>query len=113
MSSVVRSVLGAALLLTGASAAMAQTYSAPVAAQSPQAGGYTAVAASNNAPVAGQPVQASASTAVTASNNAPVAGQSHPSNQPRLCNNTDRYGGHGADTLWGVRAFWGEGQMNP
>ncbi len=112
MSSVVRSVLGAALLLTGASAAMAQSYNAP-AAQAPQTGVYTATAASNNAPVAAQAPQTGAYTATAASNNAPVAGQPQQSHHSSLCDNTDRYGGHGANSIWGIRAFWGaEGQSS-
>jgi hypothetical protein len=92
MSSVVRSVLGAALLLTSASAAMAQSYSTPVA---------------NNAPVASEPVQTEAPATVVAAVEAPVAVQS---SRPRYaglwCDNSDVYGGHGPNTLWGRRTFW-------
>ena len=58
MSSLARSVLGAALLLTGVSAVMAAS-GTPVAAQSAQTGAATAAAA----PVANQTVQTGASTA--------------------------------------------------
>ena len=96
MSSVVRSVLGAALLLTGASAAMAQSANPP--------GASTATVASNNAPAAGQTVQNAASTATAAPNNAPVAAQ-----KPRrssVADNNDPYGGNDPNSTAGARAFF-------
>jgi len=86
MGSVVRFALGAALLLTGAPAAMAQ-YATP--------------------PAANQYVQANASTQVAAPNNIPIVEQSPKVHRGGLwCDNTDPYGGHGAKTHWGIRAFW-------
>jgi hypothetical protein len=89
MSSVVRSVLGAALFLTGASAAMAQ---------------------SANPSVVNQTVQTGATTATVATNNAPVADKSKSQNS-NVTDNADTYGGHDPNSLAGVRAFW-QGQ-NP
>jgi hypothetical protein len=97
MSSIVRSVLGAALLLTGASTAMAQ---------------------SANPAGANQPVQTTASTAQTGASTAtasstgtaPAADQSQKKN-PNIGNNEDRYGGHDPNSLAGARAFWD--QLNP
>ena len=92
MSSVVRIALGAALLLAGA---MAQTYSTPVPAQV-----EASAPAQTEAPV------------VVAAVDAPVAVQSSKPHHAGLwCDNTDQYGGHGANTLWGRRAFW-ENQSN-
>jgi hypothetical protein len=107
MSSVVRSVLGAALLLTGASAAMAQSDNPAVAEQAVQNDASTQTAASNNAPVVEQTVQTSASTVAAASDGAPIAEQSTKIHHAGIwCDNTDAYGGHGPNTLWGIRAFW-------
>ncbi len=111
MTSVVSSVLGAALLLTGASAAMAQSAPPPVANQPAQTDASAATAASTNAPVAYQSVQTSVSTAIPASTSAPAAAQTSKVNHLILCDNTDAYGGHGPNTLWGTRAFW-EGQSD-
>jgi hypothetical protein len=133
MSSIGRFVLGAALLLTGASAAIAASdkplvayqsvqtgastataasNNAPIiAAQSVQTGASTATAAPNNAPVAYQSAQTGASIATTASNNAPSAAQSHNSHDSNVADKTDRYGGYDPNSTAGVRAFW-EGQ-NP
>jgi hypothetical protein len=99
MSSVVRSVLGAALLLTGASAAMAQSANAPVAGQPLQTGVYAATAAPNNppAPAAGQSVQ------TAAPNNAPIANQSHHSSVP---DNNDPGGGHDPNSTAAMRTFF-------
>jgi hypothetical protein len=99
MTSVVRSVLGAALLLTSASAVMAQSTPARVANQQPaQAGATTAAAGSNNAATANQPVQA-AGTATAAANAAPKP-------QPTVSDKSDPYGGHDPNSLAGTRAFW-------
>ena len=105
MSSLVRSVLGAALLLTGAFAAMAAS-GTPVAAQSAQTGASTATAASNNAPVTNQPVQTGASTTVAASNNAPIAEKPQKSRGSSLADNSDPYGGHDPNSTAGARAFF-------
>lgn len=100
MSSFVHSVLGAALLLTGASAAMAQSATAPVANQPVQTAAATAVAA----PIAYQPVQASAPapTPVVAQLQKPV---------PTVSDKSDPYGGHDPNSTAGTRAFWEA--MNP
>ena len=92
MSSVVRTILGAALLATGASAAMAQYATPPATNQQVQASTAPATVASNNAAVA------------------PVAGQPQ---KPRsnVSDNADPYGGHDPNSLAGARAFW-QGQ-NP
>jgi hypothetical protein len=84
MSSLVRSVLGAALLLTGASAAMAAS-GTPVAAQSAQTGASTTIAASNNAPIADKPQKSRGSS---------------------LSDNSDPYGGHDPNSTAGARAFF-------
>jgi hypothetical protein len=89
MSSVVRSVLGAALFLTGASAAMAQ---------------------SANQPVANQTVQTGA-TATVATNNAPIVSQAPKPANKIVADQADTHGGHDPNSLAGVRAFW-QGQ-NP
>lgn len=99
MSSVVRSVLGAALLLTGASAAMAQSANAPLY-QSAQPVAPAATAPAANAPLAYQSAQPS--TAVVAA--APVAPQ--PRKQVAPSDNTDQYGGHDPKSLQGTRDFW-------
>jgi len=101
MSSLVRSVLGAALLLTGVSAVMAAS-GTPVAAQTAQAGATTAVAATN-APVANQTVQTGASTAT---NNAPVAAQPQKPRKPAIADNSDPYGGNDPNSTAGARAFF-------
>jgi hypothetical protein len=106
MSSAVRSVLGAALLLTGASAAMAASDTATQGYQSAQTSTSTAVVASNNAaPAADQPAQTSAYSTVATSVNAPVAEQSSKPHSS-ICDKSDLYGGHGPSTHWGTRAFW-------
>jgi hypothetical protein len=90
MSSVVRSVLGAALILTSATAAMAQ---------------------SATAPVANQTVQTGASTATVATNNAPIVNQAPKPANKIVADQADTHGGHDPNSLAGVRAFW-QGQ-NP
>ncbi len=102
MSSVIRSVLGAALLLTGASAAMAASENPRVADQSGKTGASTATAA---APVAGQPVQTGASTATTASTNAP-ADQPQKTHRSTVSDNNDPYGGNDPNSAAGARAFF-------
>ncbi len=96
MTLVVRSVLGAALLLTGASAAMAQS-AKPVA---------STAAAASNAPVAGQTVQTAASTATAESNNAPIAAQPQKPRRSGVSNNADPYGGNDPNSTEGMRAFF-------
>ncbi|WP_088345786.1 MULTISPECIES: hypothetical protein [Rhodomicrobium] len=98
MSSVVRSVLGAALLLTGATAAMA-------APGTPQAAGQAGApaAATNSAPVAYGSVQTGASAAIAA----PAAVQ--PKKAPpatTLQDNNDPNGGHDPNSAAGMRAFF-------
>ena len=102
MSSVVRSVLGAALLLTSASAMMAAS-GTPAAAQSAQTGASTATAA---APVANQTVQTGASTAPAASNNAPTAAQPKKPQRAGIADNSDPYGGNDPNSTAGARAFF-------
>lgn len=106
MSSLVRSVLGAALLLTGASAAMAASGNPPVANQPIQAGGSTAIAASNNAPIANQPIQAGASTAAAAPNNAPIAEQPQKPRRSTVTDNNDPHGGNDPNSPAAARAFF-------
>jgi hypothetical protein len=64
---------------------------APAASSSVAPGPYTTVAAANTG--------------------APIVEQSTPKPHSNLCDNTDRYGGHGPETRWGTRAFW-ESQGN-
>jgi hypothetical protein len=85
MSSVVRSVLGAALLLAGATAAMAQSATAPVANQTVQ-------------------TSASAPTATVAPNSVPVVQPAKP--RPVVADHSDTYGGNDPNSLAGARAFW-------
>ena len=94
MSSVGRTILGAAFLLTGASAAMAQSANSQVAYQSPQAG-------TSAAPVA------YATTGTTAST-APAAGQYQkpPPVSVSVADREDTYGGNSKESLSGTRAFW-------
>jgi hypothetical protein len=109
MSSVVRSVLGAALLVTGASAAMAQSANQTALNQPLPAGAYSAAPASgySAAPAASNNAAPGAYATVAAANTgAPVVEQSTPKPHSNLCDNTDRYGGHGPETRWGTRAFW-------
>ena len=94
MSSLVRSVLGAALLLTGASAVMAQSANPPVAGQPVQ---------TNNAPVANQTVQTGASTATAATNN---AAQPKKPQRAGIADNSDPYGGNDPNSTAGARAFF-------
>jgi hypothetical protein len=101
MSSLARSVLGAALLLTGVSAVMAAS-GTPVAAQSAQTGAATAAAA----PAANQTVQTGASTATAAPNNAPVAAQPQQPRKPAIADNSDPYGGNDPNSTAGARAFF-------
>ncbi len=98
MSSLVRSVLGAALLLTGASAAIAAS-GTPVAAQSAQPGPSTATATNQTA-------QAGVSTTVAASNNPPIADKPQKSRGSSLADNSDPYGGHDPNSTAGARAFF-------
>ena len=91
MSPVVRTVLGAALLLTSASTAMAQSANPPVANQPVQAGAATATPQTGTATAA---VAANAATAGQASRNSDVA------------DNRDSYGGHDPNSTAGTRAFW-------
>jgi hypothetical protein len=100
MSSVVRSVLGAALLLTGASAAMAASATPPAATQPVPAAPATATAAPTNAPVVYQSVQ------TAASNNAPVAAQPQKSHHQDVTDNNDPYGGHDPNSTAGMRTFF-------
>jgi hypothetical protein len=97
MSSVVRAVLGAALLLTGASAAMAASDGPPVTYQSVQ--------------TAAPPAATAANTAVAATNAAPAAVQPQKSSRTDISDKSDRYGGHDPNSTAGNRAFW-EG-VNP
>ena len=105
MSSIVRSVLGAALLLTSAAAVMAQSAPARGANEQPaQTGATTATAAQpTNAPTANQPAQAGGT--VTAAANAA------PKPHSAVTDKADPYGGHDPNSLAGTRAFW-QGQ-NP
>lgn len=88
MSSVVRSVLGAAFLLTGASATMAQY-------ANPQYGGSAQVAP-----------QASASTAASAPSATYAAEQPQKPAQPRVVDKSDVHGGHDPNSYAGTRSFW-------
>lgn len=91
MSSVVRSILGAALLLTGASTAMAQS-NTPVA--------YANTAAPSAAPTYAPSAAAPANT--------PSAGQYQkpPAVSVSVEDREDNYGGHNKESLSGTRAFW-------
>lgn len=91
MSSIARSVLGAAFLLTGASAAMAQS-AYPPAGQPAQAGAYAAPA--------GQPAQAGAYAAAPA----PVVSQAPKTTT--IQDNSDLYGGNDPNSKQGTQAFW-------
>lgn len=108
MTSVVRSFLGAALLLTGASAAMAAS-DTPVAGQARQTGTPTAIVVSNNAPVVNQPVQTTASTTLAAPKTAAVAAPiADQPKKPRttFSDNNDPYGGFDPNSLAGTRTFF-------
>jgi hypothetical protein len=96
MSSVVRTVLGAALLLTGASAAMAQSATPPATNQAVQTGASTAIVAST--------------TPTAASTSAPIVEQPQKP-KTKVSDNTDVHGGHDPNSLAGARAFWEA--MNP
>lgn len=102
MRSIVRPILGAALLLTGASAAMAQTAGAPVA--------YATQAAPSNAPAPAYaaPSNAPAPTAYAAPSNVPAPGQYQkpPPVAVSVEDREDNYGGHSKESLSGTRAFW-------
>lgn len=104
MSSVVRTVLGAALILTSASAAMAASDAPP--AQEP-----VQTAAASDTAVAEGTVQTSTSTDAAAASSAPVLAQSSKPHSP-LCDNSDEHGGHGASTRWGLRAYWDQAVKN-
>jgi len=104
MSSVVRSVLGAALLLTGASAAMAQSAKPPVADQSRQTGAVTGAVAANNAPVAGKSVQTGAATAVAAPNAA--AADQPRKRSPSVPDNNAPFDGNDPNSTAAARAFF-------
>jgi hypothetical protein len=106
MSSVVRPLLGAALLMTGASAVMAQSANPPVAYQAVQT---SAPATPGSTPVAYQSPGAGASTPIAAANSTPIS--EAPKKHSSICDNTDRYGGHEPSSHWGTRAFW-DGQGN-
>ena len=84
MPAPVRSALAAALLLTGASAAMA---------------------ASDAPGTANQTVQTSAPATATASS-APVASQADKPRPTGFSDKADAYGGHAPESQQGVRAFW-------
>jgi hypothetical protein len=107
MSSVVRSVLGAALLLTGASAAMAASGTPQVADKSRQTAASPATVAPANAPVAANTTQTAASTAVAAPApaNAPVVEQARKP-IPKVADNNDPYGGNDPNSSAGMRAFF-------
>jgi hypothetical protein len=92
MSSVVRAVLGAALLVTGASAAMAQS-----AYQTAPAG--TPAAPANTGPVTYQATQTGASAAA-----APAAQPHKP--VPTVVDREDVHGGYDANSQAGARVFW-------
>ena len=106
MSSFVHSVLGAALLLAGASAAMAASETPPLAGQPAQASAATATTASTNAPVAGQPAQTGAVTTTAATAAAPVVAQAPKPHHPSVPDNNDPYGGNDPNSVAGVRAFF-------
>jgi hypothetical protein len=106
MSSVVHSVIGAALLLTGATAAMAQSANPPVANQPVQTGATAPRVASNNAPAANQPVQTGTAPAKAALNNAAAAGQVRKPHDSTITDNNDPYGGHDPNSSAGARAFF-------
>lgn len=108
MSSIVRSVLGAALLISGAPAAMAASDSSPAGYQSGQTSAAPTVVAANTAPAAEQSVPTGA---YAASSSAPVAEQSTGPLTKGLCDKADLYGGHAPASHWGTRAFW-DGQSN-
>ena len=101
MPSVVRSFLGAALLLTGASAAMAAS-DTPVAGQARQTGTSTATVASNNAPATSQTVQTSAPAALAAPK---VDQPKKPVNQT-FSDNNDPNGGFAPGSTGAARAFF-------
>lgn len=104
MSSVVRTVLGVALLLTGASAAMAASNNPP-AGQQPIQVGASNIAPSNNAPVANQTVQTGASAAVVAPANAPVADKPRKA-PPSVPDNNAPFAGNDPNSSAGMRAFF-------
>jgi ABC-type transport system substrate-binding protein len=100
MSSVVRAVLGAALLVTGASAAMAQSAYQTAPAGSP-------AAPANTGPVT---YQAGASPAVASSGNTASADQPQKPHST-VINRDDVHGGYDPKSQAGARAFW-DAQQN-
>lgn len=109
MISVVRSFLGAALLLTGVSAAMAAS-GTPVAGQVRQTGTSTGTVASNNAPAVNQPVQPGAPAALAAPKSAAVAAPvveqpKKPLNQT-FSDNNDPNAGFAPNSTAAARAFF-------
>lgn len=112
MRSILTSVLGGAFLVVGASTAMAQSYGTPapspvVEANVAPAPAPIAPAPVSNEPAQSQPVQAEATPVVVASVDASVQTQSSkPKHAGLWCDNSDPYGGHSADSLWGIRSFW-------
>lgn len=105
MTSVVRSFLGAALLLTGASAAMAAS-DTPVAGQARQTSTSTATVASNNAPATSQTVQTSAPAALAAPKSAAVAEQPKKPVNQTFSDNNDPNGGFAPGSTGAARAFF-------
>lgn len=102
MSTGVRITLGAALLLTGTSVAIAAS-NTPVADQSRQTAATTAtVASTTNPPVAAQPAQTAAATAA-----APSAAAQQPRKAvPKVPDNNDPNGGNDPNSSAGLRAFF-------
>jgi len=98
MTSVVRSFLGAALLLTGASAAMAAS-DTPVAGQARQTGTSTATVAST---ATSQTVQTSAPAALAA----PKVEQPKKAVNQTFSDNNDPNGGFAPGSTGAARAFF-------
>ncbi len=85
MSSFVHSLAGAAFLLTGSTAAIAQ---------------YA------NAPAEGQSVQVAATTTTDASNSVVIAEQPQSPNRSGLTDNRDPNGGYAPDSTAAARVFF-------
>ena len=105
MSSVIRSVLGAAILLAGASAAMAASDKPPVADQR-QTGATTATVGATNAAPADKSAQTGATTATVGATNAPVADQAKKPRTPSVPDNNAASSGADPNSTAAMRAFF-------
>ncbi|MBX2804491.1 MAG: hypothetical protein KTR19_00845 [Hyphomicrobiales bacterium] len=112
MSSVIRIGLGAALLLSSVPAAIAASEETPVSNEYIQGSAEAAVETpeatvleeriENNVTAASVTIDTPADITLAA----PQSRKASVNHAGLWCDNTDAYGGHSPDTLWGMRAFW-------